>query len=96
MNAVDDLVYLRLQCGVAREQIARLRPEEGLMRINLESRVQLLKEEIAALEQAKSLEHRTPASIRTRTRAAPVRARTGVQRSLARMSTRPAPRRRVR
>lgn len=48
MSRSDDLAYLGAQRAVVAAQLERLRPEQRLMRINLEGRLRLLDEEIAA------------------------------------------------
>ncbi|MFT3765738.1 MAG: hypothetical protein QM820_09505 [Minicystis sp.] len=51
----DDLAYLEAQRAVVEAQLERLRPEQRLMRINLESRLQVIDEEITALRAAEPL-----------------------------------------
>jgi len=48
MSRSDDLACLGAQRAVVAAQLERLRPEQRLMRINLEGRLRLLDEEIAA------------------------------------------------
>lgn len=61
MSAADDLAYLQAQRAVVQAQLERLRPEQGLMRIHLESRLHLLNEEMAALETEQMLDRRARA-----------------------------------
>lgn len=58
MSTTDDVVYLEAQRAVVQAQLEALRPEQRLMRINLESRLQMINEEIAALGAVEALDRR--------------------------------------
>jgi hypothetical protein len=49
MSAADDVAYLKAQRAVVEGQIERLRPEQRLLRINLESRLQEVADQLIAL-----------------------------------------------
>jgi hypothetical protein len=61
MSTTDDFAYLEAQRAVVEAQLERLRPEQRLMRINLESRLQMIDEEIAALGAKGALDRRARA-----------------------------------
>jgi hypothetical protein len=61
MNTADDLSYLKAQRAVVEAQRDRLGPEQKLMRLNLESRLQMLDDELAALETQEALDTRAKA-----------------------------------
>lgn len=61
MNPAEDLAYLEAQRAVVEAQLERTPAEGRAMRINLESRLQILDEEIAALEAAQILDERARA-----------------------------------
>ena len=61
MNTAEDLAYLEAQRAVVEAQLERTPAEGRAMRINLESRLQLLDEEIAALEAVHLLDGRARA-----------------------------------
>lgn len=58
MSRTHDLTYLEAQRAIVQAQIEHLRPEQRLMRINLESRIRLVDDEIAALGLEDSMDRR--------------------------------------
>lgn len=58
MSRSDHLVYLAAQRAVVETQIEHLRPEQRLMRINLESRLRVIDDEIAAFGLAEAIDRR--------------------------------------
>ncbi|MGK4008570.1 hypothetical protein WMF31_38535 [Sorangium sp. So ce1036] len=63
MSAADDRAYLEAQRAFIHERLGRLGPEQKLLRINLESRLRRLDEEIAALETVAAIGGRAKASL---------------------------------
>jgi len=63
MSTADDLAYLTAQRAVVEDQLERLRPEQRLMRINLESRLQTIDDEIAALGVEEALDPRAKVAL---------------------------------
>lgn len=61
MSTVDDLAYLKAQRAFVEAQLGRTPAERRPMRINLESRLRLLDEELASLEAAEALDRRARA-----------------------------------
>jgi hypothetical protein len=58
MSRTDDLAYLETQRAVVQTQLEQLRPEQRLMRINLESRLQMIDDDIAALGAEEAMDPR--------------------------------------
>ncbi|MGK3984473.1 hypothetical protein WME99_15615 [Sorangium sp. So ce136] len=58
MSRTDDLAYLEAQRAAVQAQLEHLRPEQRLMRLNLESRLRMIDEEIAALEVEEAIDQR--------------------------------------
>lgn len=61
MSTADDLAYLKAQRAVVEAQLERIPAERRPMRINLESRLRIIDEEIAALEAVEALDVRARA-----------------------------------
>jgi hypothetical protein len=58
MSRTDDLAHLEAQRAVVQAQLEQSRPEQRLMRINLESRLRMVDDEIAALGVEEAMDRR--------------------------------------
>lgn len=63
MSRADDFAYLQAQRVVVEAQMERLGPEERVMRIHLESRLEDIREQLAALETVDALDPRARAAL---------------------------------
>lgn len=79
MSRADHLAHLEAQRDVVQAQRERLRPEQRLMRINLESRLRTLDDELAALGLEDAIDRRVKVVLSFAARACGSRRQVGRQ-----------------